>query len=293
MTDIEDSIEARDVPDAPVLLISESGGVLTVTLNRPERRNAINDQMLTELTELGEQLGDRVGEIRAVVLRGARGTFCAGGDLKGFHATHVTTDHVDPTVRAQLAASNRGYGAVLDTWDRLPQVLIAAVEGAAMGGGVGLACIADVTIADADATFSTTETSLGLIPAQIAAFVVGRVGGPNARRLMLTGARITGRQAHGLGLVDIVADDALPMAAALASVLAAVRRCAPQANAVTKAIIHNALAQPRDDVLDDAAWRFADCLLGAEAQAGVAAFVGRREPWWRELDNKANTVGEP
>jgi len=293
MTDIEHVVDVREVPGVPAVLVSESGTTLTVTLNRPERRNAINDQMLTELTELGDQLKDRVGEIRAVVLRGARETFCAGGDLKGFHDNLTTADRVDPGVRAELATSNRRYGAVLDTWDRLPQVVIAAVEGAAMGGGVGLACIADVTIATSYEISSTTETSLGLIPAQIAAFVVSRVGGPNARRLMLTGVPINGYEAHGLGLVDIVADDDLPMSTAIESVLAAVRRCAPEANAVTKAIIHKALTEPREDVLDDAALRFADCVLGAEAQAGLAAFVGHRKPWWRELTNDASKVGEP
>lgn len=258
------------------LLLHEEHGVLTITLNRPEQRNALSDAVLDMLEGVVTDVNSRRGEIRVVVIRGAGGTFCAGGDLKAFKSAFQEGG----ADRDGTAKMNRRFGTVLDALDRLPAVVVAVVEGAAMGGGVGLAAIADVTIATADARFSMTETTIGIPPAQISPYVVARLGAHQARRLMLTAANIDGVEAARVGLADIVVADSAELDQAVADVVRQVRRCAPLANAVSKDLVLAAAVVPLDQLLDDAAYAFADALLGDEAKAGVAAFVQRgAAPW--------------
>lgn len=163
------------------LSVTDEGGVLHMTLNRPENRNALSEAVVEGITKVCAHVEADRGRFRALILRGAGGVFCAGGDIKGFR--QVFQDGGDP---AAIAASNRRYGTLLELIDNLPLLVVAGVDGAAMGGGVGLAAVADLVIATADSKFSLTETTLGLPPAQIAPFVVARTGRHAARRLMLT-----------------------------------------------------------------------------------------------------------
>ncbi|AXQ31836.1 enoyl-CoA hydratase/isomerase family protein [Solimonas sp. K1W22B-7] len=266
--------------DLDDLLLDERAGVLTVTLNRPERRNALSATLINSLQQLATYARQNHGTLRAVVLRGAGGVFCAGGDIKDFRS--VSQNGVSDA--RQIAAHNRTYGTLLSALDRLPQVVIAAVEGAAMGGGVGLASIADITLATADARFSLTETTLGLPPAQISPFVVARVGAHQARRLMLTAARFDAATAAALGLVDEVLADSIALDRAIERVLAQVLRCAPGANAMTKNLVHAAATTPLDELLDTAAAQFAAAMLGAEARDGVSAFISKGHPSWVPQD---------
>lgn len=258
------------------LLVEERDSVLYVTLNRPDRRNALSATVVEGMEQVIAHVLDNPGTVRAVVLRGAGGVFCAGGDLKDFKSIFQEGG----ADRAAIAASNRRGGALFTALDRLPVVVIAAVESAAMGGGVGLAAIADVTIATADTTFSLTETTLGIPPAQISPFIVARVGSHHARVLMLTAARIDAAEAFRIGMVDKVVEDSAAMDAAVDELVKRVRRCAPRANAVSKELVHAARVTPLDDLLDRAAESFADALLGDEAREGVTAFLSKGKPPW-------------
>lgn len=250
------------------VLVTERNDVLFVTLNRPDRRNALSDAVLDRLLDL---TGTMRGDLRAVVIRGAGGIFCAGGDIKQFKAA------LQGAPAADIARYNRRYGTVLRNLDELPVPVIAAVEGAAIGGGMGLAAIADVTIAERQAKFSLTETTLGLPPAQICAFVVARIGAHQARRLMLTAARFGADEAARIGLVDEVTDD---VDAAIDAVLDRVRRCGPAANAMTKRLVAAMAEHSLDAFLDHAADAFAKAMLAPEAREGVQAFLDNRKPVW-------------
>ena len=168
--------------------------------------------------------------VRALVLRGAGGHFCAGADLKDM-----------ANARAHGADAyrdlNRAFGALLQEVQHAPQVVITVLQGAVLGGGLGLACVSDVALADHQAQFGLPETSLGLLPAQIAPFVVQRIGLTQARRLALTAARFDGTQARRLGLVHFVEQDPQALAERLDEVLAHVLCCAPEANAATKKLV--------------------------------------------------------
>jgi len=262
------------LPELEGLLLDERGGVLSVMLNRPEQRNALSAPVIDGLEQIAQYV--KAAGLRAVVLRGAGGVFCAGGDLKSFRDV-FQDGNPDPV---QIAAVNRSYGDALSAWDRLPAVVIAAVEGAAMAGGMGLAAIADITIATAATRFALTETKLGLLPAQISPFVIARIGLHHARRLMLTAATITADEARRLNLVDEVVADSVALEEAVARTVNLVLRCAPGANALTKELAHAALELPLEKLLDHAAEKFAQTMLGAEARAGVASFLGKRDPQW-------------
>ncbi len=256
------------------LIVERDEGWLTLWMNRPAVRNALGAEMMAAMrAALAAVRDDRT--VRGITLRGRGGVFCAGGDLKNFRSRFQGAAD-----RAEIEAANAAAGEFFHELDTMPQVVVMLIEGAAIAGGLGLACTGDVVAATAEAKFAITETSLGLPPAQIAPFVVRRIGLTAARRLMLTGARFDGTEAGRLGLADFVAADAAGLAAIEAELRRSVLRCAPEATAVTKEIVLKAPLLPREAMTALAAARFADCMLGDEAREGIAAFLDKRPPAW-------------
>ena len=248
---------------------------LTVWLDRPDSRNALNLQMTRELREvLAEAAPDR--KLRGVTLRGRGGTFCAGGDLKDF----ATLAAAGSGQFEAAVAHNLEGGQLFESLRAMPQVVVVLVEGAAMAGGLGMACCADFVGVTRDAQFALTETTLGIPPAQIAPHVAARLGVPAARRLMLTAARFTGVEAQHLGLADAVVDDSDGLARFEAELQARVRRCAPGANAAAKEILLAMQTLQGEAWRQFAAGRFASCMTGPEGREGMQAFVEKRKPSW-------------
>jgi isohexenylglutaconyl-CoA hydratase len=269
----------KTLPARETIEIEQRGSHLHVTLNRPETRNALTEEMVRELLSVIDAIAaDRA--VRSVVLRGAGGTFCAGGDIKGFRtsfsAAPPASGAPDP-----IAVNNRRFGEFMTRLNALPQTVVAIVEGSAFGGGLGLVCASDVAICRADTRFALSETGLGIPPAQIAPFLVQRIGLTEARRLALTGARFDGREAGRLGVVHFVCDDGASLEQRVTEVLDDIGRCAPGANAATKAILLASTEQPLSDVLDGAAQAFAEALRGIEGREGVSAFLEKRRPSWQ------------
>lgn len=266
-----------DLPNTETLLLEESGPFLHVTLNRPEARNAMSLVMVNELMAVFEAVAG-CQDIRAVVLRGAGGHFCAGGDIKDMSGARAAAAGGESDAFFSL---NRRFGEMISFANRLPQVLVIVTEGAVLGGGFGLACVGDITLSAEDARFGLPETGLGVIPAQIAPFVVQRIGLTQARRLALTGARFDGREAARLGIVhEAVAGEVL--AERLDATLAQIRRCAPHANRLTKQLVLEVGEQPLDTLLDQAARDFAAAVASDEGTEGTMAFVQKRLPSWAE-----------
>ncbi|MDX1801920.1 MAG: enoyl-CoA hydratase-related protein [Marinobacter sp.] len=266
------------LPHCDTLALSVDGMTLSVTLNRPESRNAMSLGMVEELASVFTAI-EADPAIRAVCLRGAGGHFCAGGDIRdmaGARAAAGTpgTDS-DPFYRL-----NRAFGRMIQQVNESSKTVIAVLQGAVMGGGFGLACVSDLALAGPSARFGLPETSLGVIPAQIAPFVVERVGLTQARRLALLGQRFDGEEACRLGVVhqSFATDDELE--AALGESIGQIRRCAPQASAITKALLHKVGQQPMATLLDEAALQFASAIRGPEGTEGTGAFMQKRPPAW-------------
>jgi isohexenylglutaconyl-CoA hydratase len=263
------------LPQTKCLVLEQQGSVLTIWFNRPEAKNALSAEMVEEM----EAVLDAVREdrsLRTLILRGKGGMFCAGGDIKGFKSG-LQSGAPD---EEEIARGNRSFGNLMVKLNEQPQATIMLVEGAAIGGGLGLACVGDITIVTRDARFRLSETSLGIPPAQIAPFVTERVGLTQARRLMMTGARFKGSEAVDYGIGHILAEDANDMEAKCEGVLEQIRLCAPSANAATKQIVFETTRRTRSDALDFASRGFAKCMLSDEGKEGVSAFVEKRKPSW-------------
>jgi isohexenylglutaconyl-CoA hydratase len=215
-------------------------------------------------------------------MRGAEGNFCAGGDISGMNDKKLD-ENGEPISAKQAAWNfNRSFGHMITQVNKAPQVVITLLEGAVMGGGFGLACISDVAIADSKALFAMPETGLGIIPAQIAPFVVSRIGLTQARRLTLLGERIDGQAALDVGMVHFVTEGEEAMQETLQGVLKKLRRCAPDANAKTKELILQVGNVEHEALLDKAADMFAAALNSEEGQEGTRAFMEKRKPAWAQ-----------
>jgi isohexenylglutaconyl-CoA hydratase len=266
-----------ELPDTGHIRLEAQGPVLRLWLNRPELRNAMSAQMVREiLATFAAIREDR--SVRVVVLRGAGGTFCAGADLKNL----AGAAGAPPAGAAdELRQANRRFGQMMETVNSAPQAVIAAVEGYAMGGGFGLACVADITIATEDARFAMTEVTLGLVPAAISPFVVRRIGLTAARRFGVSGARLTGKEAREVGIAHLAVRDAAALDAAVTDAINPVLQCAPEAVAETKRLMLRAAGPgPVADLLDQAAESFARAVRGPEGREGTKAFVEKRKPAW-------------
>ncbi|MGN6528218.1 MAG: enoyl-CoA hydratase/isomerase family protein [Burkholderiaceae bacterium] len=268
--------EARSVPPAcETLAVASRDRVWHVTLNRPGLRNAMSLRMVEELRAVLAQ-AERSGEVRAIVLRGAGGHFCAGADLKDMGAARQRELAGE---RDAVAEANARFGALCAAFGATGLATVAVLEGAVMGGGLGLACVVDVAIAGAGARLRLPETALGLVPAQIAAFLVERCGPSQARRLAVTGGTLTAAQALAVGLVHEMHDDGA-LDAALDATLAQILQCAPGAIVATKALMARARHEPASALVADAARAFADAARGPEGIEGTMAFLDKRPPSW-------------
>lgn len=249
----------------------DARGVATLTLNRPEKHNALSAQMLAELTQAAHDLG-RDSAVRVVVLRGAGKSFCAGGDLDWMRAQM----QADAGTRAREAAK---LAHMLQALNTLPKPLIGALQGNAFGGGVGMASVCDVAIGADHLKMGLTETRLGLIPATIGPYVLARMGEGRARRVFMSARLFDAHEAVTLGLLA----RAVPAAALEAAIEAEVvpyLSCAPGAVAEAKA-----LARALGPRIDAETIAMTIAALKArwetdEAAEGIDAFFAKRPPAW-------------
>jgi len=256
------------------LLIRNDGPVLHVTLNRPEVRNAMSMAMVLELRQVLAS-AEADGSTRVLVLRGAGGHFCAGADLKDMA---MARSRLAENAHA-VAEVNQAFGDLCVAFSNTGLAVVAIVEGTVMGGGFGLACVADVTIAGNSAVFRLPETSLGVVPAQIGPFLVERLGYAEAKRLAVTGGRLDAQAALDLRLVHEM-HPAGALDSALARVLRDILQCAPGAVAATKALIAKARFHSPASLVHEAAEVFSRAALGPEGTEGMAAFLVKRKAGW-------------
>ncbi len=253
------------------LSIAIKGPFAHITLNRPAVKNAMNNQMVLDLIACFEALKDD-RQIRAVVLNGANGTFCAGGDIKEM-------------AQAVENGDSDNFSGVLDhmlrTINEAPQVVIAKVEGAAMGGGFGIVCVSDIAIASTEAKLGLPEVRLGIVPALISPYVIDRVGLMRARELMLTGRRFDGLKAQDYGVVHeaIVPNE---LDARITVILDEINKCSPNALAACKRLIFAVKDVPTNQTVDYRANLLTELRHSVDGQEGMRAFVEKRAPKWAQ-----------
>ncbi len=265
------------------LRLQRNGAVLHITLNRPASRNAMSLHMVAELRQVlqdAERSAGRDHAVRVVVLRGSEGHFCAGADLKDMAAARMRMQQVTATSGEDpIAEVNAAFGALCAAYAASPLATVAVLEGTVMGGGLGLACVVDVALATETASFRLPETSLGMVPAQIAPFLVERLGYSQAKRLAVTGGRLDAAAALRIGLVHTLVETA-ELATALDAVLADILACAPAALSATKHLMARARRSAPEDLVQTAAAIFSQAAQSPEGLEGVTAFLQKRKPQW-------------
>nr|WP_315849145.1 enoyl-CoA hydratase-related protein [uncultured Rhodoferax sp.] len=259
-----------------------TGATLHIYLNRAEVRNAMSLQMVAELQQVlraAEATAGTPDAVRVVVLRGEGGHFSAGADLKDMAGARMRAMQRAEGAPDPIAEVNAAFGHLCAAYANTPLAVVAVLEGTVMGGGFGLACVADVAIASETAAFRLPETSLGVVPAQIAPFLVERLGYSQAKRLAVTGGRLDAAGALAVGLVHEVTTTE-GIATALDKTLADILACAPGALAATKALMRKARFTAAADLVEEAATIFSHAAQGPEGQEGMTAFIQKRKPQW-------------
>jgi methylglutaconyl-CoA hydratase len=249
----------------------QEGAVHTVSLNRPQLRNAFNDGVIRELTEWAEDIAED-GSVRVIVLRGRGKAFCAGADLDWMRKTAEYS-------REEHIRDAKALGRMLEVLDRLPKALIAAVHGAAVAGGIGLLSVCDIVVSAEDAVFGFTEVNLGIVPAVISPYVVARIGPSAARELFVTGSRFGASRAREVGLVHAVVP-VEELDRTVGHYVEELRTSAPGAVAAAKKLIRTVSGRPAGDTLHDVCEILADRRASDEARAGIAAFLSKQPPPW-------------
>ena len=247
-------------------------GVVLITINRPEVLNATNDRLHWELTQVWPTL-DADDSARVAVVTGAGRAFSAGGDLDMVEANSRDPKRLARTVRE---ASDIVYNMI-----NLDKPVISAINGVAVGAGLVVALMSDISIISETARFTDGHTKLGVVAGDHAAILWPLLCGmAKAKYYLLTSDFIDGREAERIGLVDMACEGTAALDAALTQVLAGITRCSPHANAVTKGLILASRKMPREELLEQSADAFAECLRHAEGNEGVNAFLQKRKPTW-------------
>ena len=257
---------------ANTIQVSIAEHVATVTLNRPELHNAFDDALIHDLTHALEKLGRDAG-VRVVVLAGAGKSFSAGADLNWMKrmASYTEADNL----RDAAAMAN-----LMHTLSALPKPTVARVQGAALGGGVGLVACCDIALAAQEAVFSLSEVRLGLIPSVISPYVIRAIGRRAAHRFFLTAERFSAAEALRIGLVhEVTAAAQLDERGGF--VVGELLKGGPHALTAAKQLIMDvAHARPDEALVAETARRIAAIRVSAEGREGIAAFLEKRKPGW-------------
>jgi methylglutaconyl-CoA hydratase len=252
------------------------GAVEHLTLNRPDVRNAFNEHVIAELTAWAEatRAAAKRHDVRVVVIAGAGKVFCAGADVAWMSKA---LDYTEAENLRDATAMARMFGAI----DALPVPVVGRIQGAALGGGAGLAAVCDVVVAEDTALFGFTEVKLGILPAVISPYALAKIGRSAARELFLTGARFSAARAKEIGLVHA----SVPAADLDATVDRYVEEFltgGPEAIAAAKALIPEVWARSIADAVDVTAAAIAARRVSPEGQEGLRAFLTKRSPAWSQ-----------
>jgi methylglutaconyl-CoA hydratase len=257
------------------LLVTRTGDVAYVTLNRPEVHNAFNARLIAELSQAFAEL-PQDESLRAIVLAGAGRSFCAGADLNWMRSSldfSEAENHADALKMSDMLAAI----------DACPCPVVARIHGASLGGGVGLAAVCDIVIAAEDAQFGFTEARLGIAPAVISPFAVRKIGASAARALFTTAERFSAARAREIGLAHVVVP-AAELEAATTATLAEIARNGPHAVRAAKRLARTILGVPVPEARELTARTIAALRVSAEGQEGIRSFLEKRRPAWTAAD---------
>ncbi len=256
-----------------VLLNTDSRGIATLTLNRPEVHNAFDDNVINSLIQHLEAIAQDAS-IRVLILRSEGKNFSAGADLNWMRRM-AKNSHQENLIDA------RGLGRLMKCLNDLPKPTICLVQGAAYGGAVGLAACCDMVVATEASQFCLSEVRIGLVPAVISPYVVRAIGERQSRRYFLTAEAFNAIQAQNWGLVHEVVETHEQLDCAKELLIKQLLNNSPRGIEAAKDLIYAVSSKPIvDDVIEDTANRIADIRVSEEGQEGLSAFLEKRKPSW-------------
>lgn len=251
---------------------TDERGVTTITLNRPDKHNAFNEDFIAELSQALDDVR-KDEDCKAMVLRANGKNFCAGADLDWMKRTAGYT-------RAQNLEDANALAELLHKLNFLPAPTIARVQGAAMGGGCGLVACCDIALAAHDAVFAFSEVKLGLAPATISPYVISTIGEKQARRYFQTAERVDAGRARELGLVSEIMD-ARELDDAVEKTIGLILTNSPAAVGAAKQQVFDVAGKPiTRELMQQTSARIADLRASEEGKEGLAAFLEKRKPAW-------------
>lgn len=253
-----------------IILETDPNGIASLTLNRPEKHNALSEKMIAEITDAATKIASDT-KVRAVILSGNGKSFCAGGDLAWMKEQMKAT-------RVQRIVEARKLAEMLYCLNTLPVPLIGNIHGNAFGGGVGLVSVCDVAYCSNNAMFALTEVKLGLIPATISPYVYAKIGESNARYTALSARLLSATEAERIGLISECVQD---LRGTVKSEAKRYLSLGPAAVAASKALFRSLGPKIDAEVIDQTIERLADAWENPEAFEGVSAFFEKRSPNWK------------
>lgn len=262
-------LESVEATGMSCIEITKDGPVARITMDRPDKHNAFNPVLIDELKEAFADLSNSDG-CRVIVLAGSGRSFSAGADLDWMQAQGKV--EYEENYRSSVR-----MGELFAAIDRCPKPVIARVQGAALGGGAGLVCSADIAVAGPRALFGFTEVRLGLVAAVISPHVLRRLGPSVAREKLLTGERFGAQEAYRIGLVHKVADD---LDGAVDEVIDSILKGSSQGHAATKELLREMGDLPDSEKLAKAAEYIARARASSDGREGLDAFLNKRQPAW-------------
>lgn len=262
---------AKNSPPMSTILVNQDGSVANVIMSRPDKHNAFNPELIAELHQTFLKLGEDKS-VRVVVLKGEGRSFSAGADLDWMKGQGEVGEE-------ENLRSAREMGELFRAIDQCPKPVVAAIQGAALGGGAGLVCSADIAIAGPKALFGFTEVRLGLVAAVISPFVLRRLGYSIAREKLLTGERFGPDEALRIGMVHQATED---LEKAVGETVTRLLKGSTQAQAASKQLLSEVWSTPEPEQLGPAAKCIAGARASTDGREGLAAFLEKRKPNWTQ-----------
>lgn len=253
------------------LSVEHRDGVLTVTLHRPDVHNAFNDELIAEAIDLFSNID--TGAVRAIVLKGTGKNFCAGADLNWMSRMVAYTRDENVRDSSKLA---KMYALI----NECPVPVVGRIQGAAIGGGVGLVAVCDIAIATGETKFGLSEVKLGILPAVISPYVIAKIGESHARSLFLTGERFEAERALRIGLVHRVVDSVEELDAAIYETVTQLKTSGPEAVRECKKLIAHVASHELVDTIPYTINAIAERRVSEEGQEGMKAFLEKRLASW-------------
>ncbi len=263
------------IPKTKECILDLKNNWLTIWFNRPEKRNSLSKILIREISQTLDAIKDDPS-IRGVIFRGKGNLFCAGADLKWMQS--IASEKNRTHYKAMEMSME--FGKTFTKISNSSKVTISVVEGACMAGAVGIASATDFLVSTSDAKYALTETKIGLTPAQIAPYVIKKVGFNNGKKLMLLGEVFSGDEAFLIGMADYVVKEKKDLDYEVMQIMNKVKKCSPNGIGVTK----NLLNSNYNIDTTHAAKLFSECIVHEEGREGFASFFEKRKPFWNEKD---------